>query len=163
MWIHHKHDVTTITWDEDELGSPNLVCGYLSWKGLLGVYVDHIDPLSRSQRSSFVYMYSSSTDVTVITRQGVELCSPNLVCRYLSWRTCLRLYVDHLDPLPRSQRSSLRINDSSQTWHYHDSSKKSPRITKFLRSYLWRNTYLELYVGHRGQLCEFFINMTLLQ
>ena len=41
--------------------------------------------------------------------EGNELGSPNLVRRYLSWKTCLRLYVGHLDPLSRSHRSTLWI------------------------------------------------------
>ena len=70
-------------------------------------------------------------------------------CRYLSWKTCLRVYVDHLDPLSRSQRSSLWINDSLQTWRYCDSLERWPRIDhNFLCNNLWWKTCLELYVGH---------------
>ena len=42
----------SICWEQTDVGSPNLVCRYLSWVSCLGLYLGHLDPLSRSGRSS---------------------------------------------------------------------------------------------------------------
>ena len=70
-----------------------LLCGYLSWETCLGLCMDHLDPLSRSQRSTL--------------KLWDELGSPRLVYKYLSWKTCLGLYLGQFDPFSRSHIGQL--------------------------------------------------------
>ena len=71
------------------------------------------------------FVLSVQLIVTPITREGYELGSPNLVCRYLSWDNCLGLYMGHYDPLSRSQRSTLwdtLYKQSNHNWFAKDHS-----------------------------------------
>ena len=68
--------------------------------------------------------------ITAITWEGNKLGSPYLLCRYLSWETCLGLYMVHLDPHSRSQRSTLWIS-SYKLYYRNNSRRRWARITKF--------------------------------
>ena len=125
--------ITKLTWRYRESskrwpGITNFLCSYLWWKTCLELYVCHHDVLSRSQRSGLWIHHKH--DVTLITREGKELVSPNLVCDYPSCTACLELYMGHLNLISRSQMSTLWV--FIRTGRFCDNfRRKWARIIKF--------------------------------
>ena len=81
--------------------TPNLVCSYLSWKRCLGLYVGHLDLLSWSQRSSLCIHHKNAFHSICGNKRIWD--HQIFVCRYLSWKFCLGLYVGYFPtppPLP---------------------------------------------------------------
>jgi hypothetical protein len=115
--VRPHFDVTLISWGRkgNELGSSSVVCSYLSRRSCWGLYMGHLDLLSRSQRSTVWISSCTRRYPNILKRKWASIikCGVGTSNRQAAWN-CIWVTLTYFS---RSQRSILLIVSCIRCYH----------------------------------------------